>query len=70
MKDLIIIKTQNINGAEVNTVNARDIHEYLEVRTKFADWIKSRLDNLGAIENGDYISFSEKKKRKQEKDIK
>jgi anti-repressor protein len=60
MKDLILINSQEINGAEVNTVNARDIYTYIESKQDFSTWIKNRLDNLGAIENEDYICFHKK----------
>ena len=43
-----------INGAEINSVNAREIHKYLEVKTKFADWIKRAIDKYDFIENQDY----------------
>lgn len=41
-------------------VNARELHEILEVRTKFADWIKEKISKYGFEENVDFISFSEK----------
>lgn len=36
-------------------VNARELHEFLEVGTKFADWIKGRIDKYGFTENEDFI---------------
>ena len=60
MNELIIIKPTLINGAEVNSVNARELHKILESKYQFADWIKSRLDETDAIENIDYIIVSEK----------
>ena len=43
-----------INNTELNSVNAREIHKYLEVKTKFADWIKRAIDKYDFIENQDY----------------
>ena len=54
MNDLIQINRNTINGAEVNSVNAREIHSYLEVKTKFADWIKRAIEKYDFIENEDY----------------
>ena len=43
-----------IDNTELNSVNAREIHKYLEVKTKFADWIKRAIDKYDFIENQDY----------------
>lgn len=42
-------------------VNARELHEFLEVKTKFSDWIKERIEKYDFQENTDYIHVSEKK---------
>ncbi|MDL0090000.1 antA/AntB antirepressor family protein [Campylobacter gastrosuis] len=60
MNELIPIGKTKLNGAEINSVNARDLHEVLESKYQFADWIKTRLDEVDAIENIDYIIVSEK----------
>lgn len=57
MNDLIKIEKQSINGVEVNSVNARELHSKLEVRKAFSTWIKTALDNAGAIENEDFIKL-------------
>ena len=54
MDTLIQISKNTINGAETNSVNAREIHKYLEVKTKFADWIKRAIEKYDFIENQDY----------------
>ena len=54
MDSLIQISKNTINGAEINSVNAREIHKYLEVKTKFADWIKRAIEKYDFIENQDY----------------
>lgn len=41
-------------------VNARELHEGLENKRQFADWIKQRLNEADAVENTDYISLSQK----------
>ena len=57
MNDLIQINKMNINGAEVNSVNARDLHQALEVKKAFTTWIATSLDNAGAIEGEDYVKL-------------
>ena len=42
-------------NTELNSVNAREIHKYLEVKTKFADWIKRAIEKYDFIENQDYV---------------
>ena len=55
MNDLIKITKSNINNAEINSVNARDLHTQLEVKKAFTTWIATALENAGAIENEDFI---------------
>lgn len=57
MNDLIKIEKYSINDAEVNSVNARELHSKLEVKKAFSTWIKTALDNAGAIENEDFIKL-------------
>ena len=54
MNDLIQITQTQINGAEVNSVNARDIHLELGVKTQFSLWIKRAIEKYDFIENDDY----------------
>jgi anti-repressor protein len=59
MNQLIKINQSSINDEAVQTVNARDLHEFLEVGKKFADWIKDRISQYGFTENVDFVSFSQ-----------
>ena len=59
MNELIKLQPQTINGNAVETVSARELHAFLEVQTKFADWIKNRIADYDFVENQDYVSFSE-----------
>ena len=52
---LIPIATQAIAGEERQAVNARELHAFLEVESKFADWIKNRIEEYGFIENADFL---------------
>ena len=42
---------------ETKTVNARDLWEFLEVRTQFKDWIARRIQEYGFVEEKDFCSF-------------
>jgi phage anti-repressor protein len=59
MDSLIQITKNTINGAEViNSVNAREIHNYLGVKTRFNDWINRTIEKYDFIENIDYSILS------------
>ena len=46
-----LIKITQENGQRA--VYARELHLFLEVQSKFADWIKNRINEYGFIENQD-----------------
>ncbi|WP_273757609.1 antA/AntB antirepressor family protein, partial [Bartonella sp. AU55XJBT] len=56
MNTLIEIKEQVIDQETVQTVNARDLHAFLEITSKFADWIKNRIKECNFRENIDFIT--------------
>jgi len=53
-----IIKIEQKNGIE--TVNAYDLYEFLEVKSKYADWIKNKISQYDFKENTDFITISKK----------
>lgn len=53
-----LIKIGNNDSLGQRVVNARDLHEYLEVQSKFADWIKNRIEKYEFIEGQDYVTVS------------
>lgn len=57
MKELININKSLIGSEEVNSVNSRDIHETLELKKDFSDWIKAQIKTLGLEENIDFITY-------------
>lgn len=62
MNQLIKIETKIIGNEKVNAVNARELHEFLEVGKDFSNWIKGRIEQYEFIENIDYeviASFGE-----------
>ncbi|EAJ2081197.1 phage antirepressor Ant [Campylobacter jejuni] len=42
-------------GAEINSVNAREIYKIINSEQEFANWIKNRISHYSFIENQDYI---------------
>ncbi|WP_417834748.1 antA/AntB antirepressor family protein [Thalassospira xiamenensis] len=52
------IETRNLPGGSVQTVNARDLHQYLEVGKDFSTWIKDRISRYGFVDGADYIVFT------------
>ena len=54
--ELIKITT---NESGVNCVSARELHEGLEVKSKFTVWMKNRISKYGFVENEDYMLINE-----------
>ncbi|EDP5316353.1 phage antirepressor Ant [Campylobacter jejuni] len=42
-------------GAEINSVNAREIYKIINSEQEFANWIKNRISHYSFIENQEYI---------------
>ncbi len=55
INSIITITEQSINNETVQAVNARELHEFLEVGKDFTNWIKNRIEQYNFIENQDYI---------------
>lgn len=47
-------------GEKTPTVSARDLHRFLEVNSKFADWIKNRIAKYGFEDGADFVTVSKK----------
>lgn len=54
---LIPIQARQIDGDAIQTVNARDLHEFLEVGSAFKDWIARRISDYGFEDGKDFCSF-------------
>lgn len=50
-----IIKIEDHNGKRA--VNARELHDFLESKQEFANWIKNRIKQYGFVENQDFEVF-------------
>lgn len=60
MTNLIPIKTNLINGQHVQTVDARELHSFLESKQDFSTWIKKRVAQYGFTENVDFLRLHKK----------
>lgn len=60
-KELVKV-TQNENGEQL--VSGRELHEFLEVKSKFIDWF-NRMCEYGFEENIDYIKKNEVSQKKE-----
>jgi len=60
MNALIQLDSTTIDGSAVQTVNARDLHSFLGVNSKFADWMKNQIERARLVENRDYVTLSKK----------
>ena len=45
----------DISGEVQQTVNARELHDFLEIGKDFSNWIKAQIDRAGFVENVDYV---------------
>lgn len=52
-----LVLVGEIGGVSSPTVNARDLHTFLEVGTAFKDWIARRVADYGFIDGTDFCSF-------------
>jgi anti-repressor protein len=63
MTELITINNGNIGGEAVQTVNARDLHSFLEIGKDFSSWIKAQIERARLNENRDFVKFTQKGER-------
>lgn len=58
MANLIEISNNKISDFEVKTVSARELHDFLEVKSRFNDWINNRIRDFGFVENQDFVTVT------------
>lgn len=57
MNELIKIEKSNVGGDLIDTVNARELHQFLEVGKDFSTWIKNRIQQYGFVDGVDFVSM-------------
>ncbi|WP_142417280.1 antA/AntB antirepressor family protein [Bartonella massiliensis] len=60
MDNPIAITNNTINEESVQTVNARDLHAFLESKQDFSTWIKKRIMTYAFLQGRDFIRFHKK----------
>jgi anti-repressor protein len=60
MNQLVKIGSRSIGQEVRQTVNARELHEFLGIDSKFADWMKRQIERARLVENRDYVTVSQK----------
>ena len=55
MSDLMTLDMVSIAGQAQQAVNARLLHEFLEVKRDFSTWLKDRITEYEFIENQDFV---------------
>lgn len=68
MSGLINIQQRQFGREPVETVNARELHAFLEVRSEFRNWIKNRIEDFGFIEGSDFVTAVENYRGGERKD--
>lgn len=56
---LIPVHEQQIGDSLTHVCRASDLHQFLRVQTKFADWIRARVRKYLFVENQDFVLVSE-----------
>ena len=51
-----IVKVVVENGEQL--VSARELHEFLEVKTRYNDWVRNRIEKYGFVENEDFTAIT------------
>jgi anti-repressor protein len=57
-KEIIPINTDKIGDEVLPTVDARKLHEFLDVGKDFSNWIKNRIEQYKFVENQDFLVFA------------
>lgn len=55
MEELITLDNVEIDGTEQQTVNARNLHKFLEIGKDFSTWVKAQIDRAGFVEGVDFV---------------
>lgn len=59
--EIFQLQTVTIDGSEQQTVNARELHAFLEVGKDFSNWIKDRIEKYGFEEDVDFVKIDSPK---------
>ena len=60
-KSFLILAESKIGKESVQTINARNLYRWLQIKTDYSDWIRKRVEEGRFIENRDFIKIPQKK---------
>ena len=60
---LIKIDSTTIGQEVKETVNARDLHEFLESKADFSAWTKTQIKRAKLVEGRDFVTVTKKRER-------
>lgn len=60
MSEIIKISSEVIGTEKTNSVNARELHQVLDIKKQFTHWIDIQINSLGLEKNVDYIVYEVK----------
>jgi anti-repressor protein len=55
MNTLLQLSAHVVGDCEVQTINARVLHVFLEVGKDFSNWVKDRIEQYNFVENQDFV---------------
>ena len=58
--NLIPVFNGLIQNQPVQLCNARELHTFLEIQTRYNDWVKNRINEYGFIQDEDYLVITER----------
>lgn len=59
MSNIIPLSQQTIGGNTLQTVNARHLHTFLQVKARFSDWIARRIESYEFTQDIDFTCYSD-----------
>jgi len=59
MTALIPVTDRTINESLIPTVNARELHQFLENKSRFNDWVNNRISSFGFVLGRDFATLTE-----------
>lgn len=56
MSQLIPVAPHTVGSETIPTVNARELHTFLESKAEFRHWIKDRIEQFDFAEGSDFVT--------------
>ena len=56
MTELFTLVNCPVAGQAQQTVNARELHAFLESKQEFSNWIKNRIEDYGFLDGVDFLT--------------